>query len=283
MEILRNKSEIIDFLALEKRKGREIGLIPTMGALHEGHISLVRKAVLENDISVCSIFVNPAQFNNPEDFANYPVNPDGDIQLLGSAGCSVVFLPDSREIYDMGTNGYLTIDFGYLNTICEGRYRPGHFSGVGLIVAKLFNIIMPHRAYFGQKDLQQFAVIRKLVHDLSIPVELRRMPIIREPDGLAMSSRNQRISPADRPGAIIFHQTLMRAKRLLLEGYNTERIKKEAIDQFNGDQVYRLEYLELVNADNFELVENYEGQPNLAFCIAGYCRNIRLIDNLLIN
>ena len=283
MIILRKKSEIIDFLGLEKRKGREIGLVPTMGALHEGHISLVRTAARENDVTVCSIFINPTQFNNPEDFKNYPVNIGGDTNLLESSGCNAVFMPDRDEMYESNSNETLTIDFGYLNTVCEGRYRPGHFNGVGLIVAKLFNIIMPDRAYFGQKDLQQFAVIRKLVSDLSYPVKLIRMPIIRETDGLAMSSRNLRIKPGDREGAVIFNKTLKQARELLLGGSLIDEIKDIANNSFKKNPVYRLEYLELVDADSFKLIDTYKRQPNLAFCIAGYCRDIRLIDNLLIN
>jgi pantoate--beta-alanine ligase len=283
MIIHRKKSEIINFLAQEKRKGREIGLVPTMGALHEGHLSLVRASVAENDLTVCSVFVNPAQFNNPEDFMNYPVNTEGDIRLLETSGCNLVFIPDRNEIYDSEVNEHLTISFGYLETVCEGKYRPGHFKGVGLIVAKLFNIIRPGKAYFGQKDLQQFAVIRKLVSDLSYPIDLRRIPIVREPDGLAMSSRNLRISPEDRPGAVIFSAALKEARKLLMDGVSPEEIKKTVNKLFENNVAFKIEYLELVNADSFEQINTFKEGTNLAFCIAGYCRNIRLIDNLLIN
>jgi pantoate--beta-alanine ligase len=253
-----------------------------MGAIHNGHLSLLRHAILETDISVCSIFVNPAQFNNREDYINYPARITEDLQLLESTGCDCVFVPDEQEIYGGDHANSLQLYFGHLETVCEGKFRNGHFKGVGLIVAKLFNIISPDVVYFGQKDLQQVAVINKLISDLSFNILLRRVPTVREPDGLALSSRNLRIAPEDRPGAVKFYQTLLMAKELLIQGTPVQKIRQDAEKFFDNDPVNRLEYLELVDFENFSEIGEYKGQHTVAFCISGYTRNIRLIDNILI-
>ncbi len=283
MIICRKKSEIIQFLREEKRKGKRIGFVPTMGALHDGHMSLIRASREENDISVCSIYVNPSQFNNSEDYAKYPVRLEEDVERLKSGNCDALFTPENDEMYPENYSANISFDFGYLETVGEGKYRPGHFKGVGLIVSKLFNIIQPDKAYFGQKDLQQFAIIRKLVQDLSYPIQLRRMPILREADGLALSSRNLRISPDNRKQATLFYKALIKARELLTGGSDLGTIKEFIGNLFPADSVLQLEYFELFNADTFELIAEYRNQPNLAFCIAGYCGKVRLIDNLLIN
>ena len=283
MLVWTKKTELLKSLSIEKKAGNSIGFVPTMGALHEGHLSLIRQSILENNITVCSIFVNPTQFNNQEDLVNYPVRADEDLKLLDSAGCQYVFVPGYREMYDYDLNEGLSINFGSLETLYEGKYRPGHFKGVGLIVTKLFAIIQPDRAYFGQKDLQQFAVVGKLVHELSFTIELRRVPTVREPDGLAMSSRNQRILPGHRPGAVIFYQSLLEARSLLKSGMPMEKIKQVIASYFTDDSTYKIEYLELVERDDFRQVSQYTGQSNLALCIAGYAGKIRLIDNIFIN
>jgi pantoate--beta-alanine ligase len=283
MLIYKLKKEITSFLQSEKNKGRSVGFVPTMGALHEGHLSLIRASLQETDITVCSIFVNPAQFNVIEDFTNYPRKTELDLKLLETEGCHCVFMPENEEMYEPGPGDTLKMNFGIIENVCEGKYRPGHFNGVGLIVAKLFNIIQPDRVYFGQKDLQQIAVINKLIKDLSYKLTLRRIPTLREADGLAMSSRNLRIASVDRGGAVIFYNALIKAKISLLNGIPVEEIKKDILKQFENDRVYSLEYLELVEYEHFEVINEYKGQDSLAFCIAGYARNIRLIDNILIN
>ncbi|HLF34602.1 MAG TPA: pantoate--beta-alanine ligase, partial [Cyclobacteriaceae bacterium] len=186
------------------------------------------------------------------------------------------------EIYGGDHTNCLQLYFGHLETVCEGKFRNGHFKGVGLIVAKLFNIISPDVVYFGQKDLQQVAVINKLIKDLSFNILLRRVPTVREPDGLALSSRNLRIASEDRPGAVKFYRALLTAKDLLIQGATVRKIRQEAEKLFENDPVNRLEYLELVDFESFAEIGEYKGQPSLAFCIAGYTRNIRLIDNILI-
>ena len=283
MIIFKKKGELTRFLAGEKRKKAHVGLVATMGALHEGHMALIRSSRSENDLTICSIFVNPAQFNNSEDYSNYPVKTGEDLKLLESAGCDVVFLPDYREMYENDPGTHLSFNFGKIETVCEGKFRPGHFNGVGLIVSKLFNTISPDRAYFGQKDLQQVALIRKLIADLCYPVDLRIIPTVRESDGLALSSRNLRISAPDRPKAAILYNSLLKAKKLLREGSSVDTIKKIIGNLFENEPIFRLEYLELVHAESFEVMQVFDKQSYLAFCIAAWCRNIRLIDNILIN
>ena len=282
MIVFKKKIEITAFLSAEKGKGQQIGFVPTMGALHEGHIALIRTSRTENNITVCSIFINPTQFNNPEDYSRYPVKINSDLTMLESTGCGVVFIPDNKEMYENYSDDLISFNLGYLETICEGKYRPGHFKGVSLIVTKLFNIISPDKAYFGQKDLQQFAVIKKLVKDLSYNIKLRRVPTVREPDGLAMSSRNLLLSAEDRPGANILFNSLVKARKLLLDGSSVDTIKKIIRNQMQNEPASNLEYFELVDAESFAIIQNYEGQPNLAFCMAAYYRNIRLIDNIFI-
>ncbi len=283
MIIFKKKSEITQFLWEEKGKGKRIGFVPTMGALHQGHLSLINASKKENDLTVCSIYVNPTQFNNPADYEKYPVQLNQDMDMLTSGDCDVLFIPDNVEMYPDKISSITSFDFGYLETIGEGKFRPGHFKGVGIIVSKLFNIIQPDQAYFGQKDLQQFAVVSKLVKDLSYSIKLRRMPILREPDGLALSSRNLRILPEERKQATIFYESLRNAQKLLITGLSIDRIKESVENLFKLNSACSLEYFELLEADTFEIISDYRQRSNLAYCIAGYCGKIRLIDNLFIN
>ncbi|ADB40442.1 pantoate--beta-alanine ligase [Spirosoma linguale] len=258
---------------------RTIGLVPTMGALHEGHLTLVDTARRENDVVVSSIFVNPVQFNNADDLARYPRTLEEDCQKLESAGCDVVFAPSVAEIYPESPT--LKINFGELETVMEGAFRPGHFNGVGIVVAKLFNIIQPDRAYFGQKDLQQVAVIRQLVRDLSIPVELVRCPTVREADGLAMSSRNRNLSPYEREQATALFKALTLARELLADGHSPSQAKAAVTGFFTGNPHFRLEYVEIVNADTLQLANEVLAPGQTAICLAAHLGNVRLIDNLV--
>jgi pantoate--beta-alanine ligase len=283
MLIARKKAESAGIISGEKRKGRNIGLVPTMGAIHEGHLALIGASMNECDYTVCSIFINPAQFDNREDFIKYPVRTDEDLDMLQSAGCHAVFMPDVSELYEENFTNSLSINFGGLESVCEGKFRRGHFNGVGLVVAKLFHILQPDTAYFGQKDLQQVAVINKLVRDLSFNIRIRRIPTIRESDGLAMSSRNLRIPASDRPRASIFYNSLKKSRELLLDNVPVDVIRQKISDDFDSDPVHKLEYLELVETETFRIVDHYSARDHLAFCIAGYSGIIRLIDNILIN
>ncbi len=261
------------------RSEQTIGLVPTMGALHEGHITLIETARRENDVVVSSIFVNPAQFNNPDDLARYPRTLEEDCQKLEAAGCNVVFAPSVSEMYPEPPT--LRLNFGELETIMEGAFRPGHFNGVGIVVAKLFNIVQANRAYFGQKDLQQVAVIRRLIRDLSFPVELIRCPIIREADGLAMSSRNRNLSPDERAQAVALFEALTLAHELITEGHSSTQAKAAVTGFFASNPNFRLEYVEVVNADTLQLANEVLAPGRTAICLAAHLGKVRLIDNLI--
>ncbi|QIP16183.1 pantoate--beta-alanine ligase [Spirosoma aureum] len=261
------------------RSSHKIGLVPTMGALHEGHIRLVENAKHENGLVVSTIFVNPVQFTNADDLARYPRTLETDTQKLEAAGCDIVFTPSVDEIYPESPT--MRLNFGDLETLMEGAFRPGHFNGVGIIVGKLFNIIQPDRAYFGQKDLQQVAVVRRLIHDLSFPIELIRCPTIREADGLAMSSRNRNLSSDEREQAPALFQALTLAHDLLTEGQSPAQAKAAVTGFFSGNPNFRLEYVEVVNADTMQPVGEVLAPGQTAICLAAHLGRVRLIDNLV--
>lgn len=279
MEIFSQIGPLRAFLEQKKMLGKSVGFVPTMGALHEGHLTLIRESKQENPVTICSIYVNPAQFNNPEDLERYPRTLDKDIEMLKSTGCDALFCPDNDEIYP--EKPVITFDFGHLEQILEGKFRPGHFSGVAKVVSKLLNIVQPSRSYFGQKDFQQFKIVECLVRELMFNTELRCIPILREADGLAMSSRNMRLNDAERKNAIVFYNTLQMAKQRLAEGLSMTQIKKEAKAYCEDKPGIRLEYLELADAANFVAMENVTG--NAVLLIAGYVGEVRLIDNVLVN
>jgi len=261
------------------RLHQTIALVPTMGALHSGHMALVEAARQTADVVVCSIFVNPVQFNNPDDLARYPRTIDADCALLEQAGCHVVFAPSASEMYPEPPA--LTLNFGELETVMEGAMRPGHFNGVGIVVAKLFNIVQPHQAYFGQKDLQQVAVVRRLVRDLSFSVNLIRFPTVREADGLALSSRNRNLTPAERQQAPALHEALAMARNLLRDGQSVTQAKAAVTAFFAERPAFRLEYVELANADTLQPVADVLAPGQTAICAAAHLGHVRLIDNLV--
>ncbi|WP_080241419.1 pantoate--beta-alanine ligase [Spirosoma rigui] len=258
---------------------RSIGLVPTMGALHEGHMTLIQSAKAAGDLVVASIFVNPVQFNNPDDLARYPRTLDDDCRLLEAAGCDVVFAPSVTEMYPEPPT--MRLNFGELETVMEGAFRPGHFNGVGIVVAKLFNIVQPHRAYFGQKDLQQVAVIRQLIRDLSFPVELVRSPTVRETDGLAMSSRNRNLTAEERVLAPALYEALTLAHDLLSEGQSTAQAKAAVTGFFSNNPNFRLEYVEIANADTLQPAGEVLAPGQTAICLAVHLGTVRLIDNVV--
>lgn len=256
---------------------RKIGFVPTMGALHAGHLSLINTAKAENDITICSIYVNPAQFNNPNDLAAYPVHLEKDTELLMAAGCDVLFCPAHSEMYPHQNN--IRFDFGTLDKVLEGEFRPGHFSGVALVVSKLFNIVAPDRAYFGQKDFQQLKIVEKLVSDLNFNLSVRSVPIVREADGLAMSSRNARLTREQRSIATVFYESLKLAQQKIKQGEPMPEIVT-AIRAFCESKTgVMLEYLTLAD-HNLSLIPS----PTLGsvLLIAGYIGEVRLIDNLIV-
>jgi pantoate--beta-alanine ligase len=278
MQLLNTIEEAGVYSFLRQKEGQTIGLVPTMGALHQGHLSLVEASKKNNPITIASIFVNPIQFNNPADLEKYPRTLERDLEMLEKAGCSAVFIPNEKDMYV--EKPVVKMSFGALETVMEGAFRPGHFSGVGVVVSKLFNIIKPNNAYFGQKDLQQFLVIQQLVNDLSYQIKLHCCPILREADGLAMSSRNVRLSEINRPVAGKIHEALILAeKSLFLEGIEKTKIKvAEFLSKYPALQ---LEYFEIADGTALMPIKDLNKTQNVALCIAVVMDGVRLIDNLI--
>lgn len=279
MEIVKTRSEVSDFFNSPENIGRSTGFVPTMGALHEGHVSLVRRARDENDLVSASIFVNPIQFNNPEDLRKYPKTIGNDIVMLRDAGCDLLFMPDVTEMYPEPPKE--KYDFGYLEKIMEGEFRPGHFNGVAVVVNRLFDILKPSKAYFGEKDLQQLRIIQQLVLQNRINTVIVPCPIVREPDGLAMSSRNLRIPAEQRKKAPLIYNTLIEAKRRSDLNYQPEEIVAFVNTQFNHDPDFRLEYFSIVDFETLQLLDSWTNGIIAIGCIAVYLGDIRLIDNMI--
>ena len=280
MKTFHTHAEIRRFLQKKRCHGSKIGFIPTMGALHEGHLSLVRQSKSNNDLAVVSIFVNPAQFNNPEDLEKYPRHPEKDLNMLASTGCDAVFIPSVKEMYSKQVS--VNISPGSLETELEGRFRPGHFAGVSLVMCKLFNLIQPDHTYFGQKDLQQFFVIKTLAEQLSFPTQLHLAPIVREAHGLAMSSRNERLSPADRTHAGLIYKALTEARTTLLESGDIQAAKAKVLERFKASDRLRLEYFEVISTHDFSPIKTITEKATTALCLAAEIGRVRLIDNLFL-
>lgn len=260
------------------KSNKTIGLVPTMGALHEGHLDLVRQAKSDTDIVVVSIFVNPTQFNNQEDFDNYPITIKEDLAKLEQEAADFVFIPKTETIYP--EKPLLSINFGELETVLEGAFRPGHFNGVGLIVSKLFNYIKPHAAFFGQKDLQQTSIIKRLICDLSFDIKLVIVPTRREEDGLAMSSRNVHLSAEERSQSLILFNSLTKAKEELLAGKSWFEVQNQIKRDFAETSLARLEYFELIHPEVFTSYSEFDIGQKSSICVAAYVGKTRLIDNL---
>lgn len=260
---------------------KTIGFVPTMGALHEGHLQLVRASKSSCDLTIVSIFVNPSQFNNSADFDAYPTTLASDLEKLRQENVDVVYTPSVEEIYPESPE--LRFSFGALETKLEGAFRPGHFNGVGLVVSKLFNIIRPQVAFFGQKDLQQVAIIKRLVKDLSFPIDLVIVPTMREEDGLAMSSRNLRLSPMHRVPSLILINSLNKAKKELIAGKGWFTTQQKIVFDFEKSQLAKLEYFELIDPASFEVQTEFNPSVLVSICVAAYLGEIRLIDNISIN
>lgn len=255
-----------------------VGLVPTMGYLHEGHLSLVRRSVADNDATVVSVFVNPTQFGPHEDFERYPRDETRDLELLSEAGVDIAFMPSVDEMYPPGFNQWVEVDGPVVDRL-EGAHRPGHFRGVTTIVARLFRVIEPDRAYFGQKDAQQLRVIRHMVRDLALPVEVVAMPIVREPDGLAMSSRNVYLSPEDRQAALVLFRSLRHAEALVAAGEtDARRIRGEVEQMIRGRPHVELDYVSVADDETLEELETLD-RPALLL-LAARVGKTRLIDNV---
>ena len=277
MKIVKGINELKGYLVDSKRDGKRVGLVPTMGALHKGHLSLGERCVRENDICVVSVFVNPTQFNDKHDLETYPRTLEADCALLESAGCDFVFAPSVEEMYPEPDTR--TFDFGTVMQVMEGAKRPGHFNGVAQVVSKLFYIVEPDNAYFGEKDFQQIAVIRAMVKQLQIPVQINACPIVREADGLALSSRNTRLTPALRQKAPLIARTLQESKALAATK-SVREVIDYVVNTLNADPDLEVEYYEIVDGDSLVSIQDWKDTSYAVGCVTVYCGEVRLIDNI---
>ena len=281
MKLISFKSQLEAEIAEIKYAGKTIGFVPTMGALHDGHLALVSRAVAENDVCVVSVFVNPTQFNNVTDLEKYPRNLNRDAALLESVGCKVVFAPTPEEIYSENEiNSRFEFDFGGLDKVMEGKFRPGHFNGVVQIVSKLFSIVQPDKAYFGEKDFQQLAIIHHMVNTLNFEVEIVDCPIIREPSGLAMSSRNERLTAEQRKKATEISKVLFESRNFV-PNFTPATLTNWVIAKINEIEGLEVEYYEIVNSNTLQTLQSWD-EPSVG-CIAVFCGEVRLIDNIRYN
>lgn len=277
MKIIHTIKDLQTELSELKAQGEKVGLVPTMGALHAGHASLVKRSVNENDVTVVSVFVNPTQFNDKNDLVKYPRTLDADCKLLESCGVTFVFAPSVEEIYPEPD----TRRFSYapLDTVMEGAFRPGHFNGVCQIVSKLFDIVKPHCAYFGEKDFQQLAIIREMVRQMKFDLEIVGCLIVREEDGLALSSRNARLSAEERENALNISQTLFKS-RTFATTHSVSETQKMVEDAIAAAPGLRLEYFEIVDGNTLQKVGDWNDTSYVVGCITVFCGEVRLIDNI---
>jgi len=280
MEQFTKISEIRKALETVRRQGKTIGFVPTMGYLHEGHLSLVRESLRKTDYTVVSIFVNPTQFGPAEDFNRYPRDLSRDAQVLKKEGVDILFIPDTQEMYPEGYKTFVEVK-DLQNLLC-GKSRPGHFRGVCTVVLKLFNIIQPNVAFFGQKDAQQAVIIKKMIRDLNLDISIEVLPIIREHDGLALSSRNSYLSPEQRKAALVLYKSLKEAEKMIAEG---ERSAGNIIERMckiiNSEPRANIDYVEIVDLENLNPVVEIENEALIALAV--FIGNVRLIDNIIVN
>lgn len=284
MKVLTTKAELRHWRQEQINSHAVVGFVPTMGALHAGHISLVQQALQHTDIVVASIFVNPTQFNAAADLDAYPRMPEADVQMLEAAGCHALFMPSAPEVYGPADNArsQITIQFPGLDDVLEGTHRPGHFSGVAQVVSKLFHMVQPHKAYFGQKDFQQLAIIQQLVKGLDFNVEVVPAPTLRETDGLAMSSRNLRLSDAERAIAPQIYQALLQVQAHLGTESPTHACT-HAAEKWLAAPAFKLEYLQVVHPYTLADLDSWTEGDAAVVVIACWLGQVRLIDNLRIN
>jgi len=280
MKILTTVSELQREISRQKESGKRVGFVPTMGALHEGHLQLVKRCTAENDVAVASIFVNPTQFNDKNDLLKYPRTFEADRDLLEGVGCNILFFPSENEMYPQPDTRQF--DFGTLSSVMEGACRPGHFNGVAQIVSKLFDAVLPNKAYFGEKDFQQLAIIREMTRQLKYDIEIIPCPIVREADGLAMSSRNRRLNPEQRKNAVEISQTLFKSATFVAEKSvgEVENYVKERLSRVPGMVV---EYFQIVDSFTLQPISDWSESREPVGCVAVFCGEVRLIDNILYN
>lgn len=277
MNIYKSIEDLQAFVEAERAKGLRIAFVPTMGALHAGHLSLVRRALTECDRCIVSVFVNPTQFNDPRDLETYPRTLEADSELLASVGASALFAPEVSTIYP--EEDTRTFEVGAVAEVMEGRYRPGHFNGVMQVVSRLFDIVRPDCAYFGEKDFQQIAVIRAMVQLIGSPVEIIACPIVREADGLALSSRNVRLSTEERREAPQIYRILSESRSWAKE-MSPQQVIERVTEQINAVPHLRVEYFEIVDTNSLQPIASWSDSPAPHGCITVYCGEVRLIDNI---
>lgn len=278
MLVIKEITELQKLIEQKRKARKTIGFVPTMGALHPGHISLVESAGQQTDYVVVSIFVNPTQFNDKKDLINYPRTLDQDLDLLNNTSCQLVFAPEVKTMYpEQDTRQF---NFGMLERVMEGQFRPGHFNGVAQVVSKLFVMVKPDKAFFGLKDFQQLVIIKALVKQLNLPVEIVACPTMREKDGLAMSSRNQRLNSEQRNNATHIYQTLSVARNKAGE-MSVKDLKKWVVDTIDQNRFLETEYFEITDDENLKPISSWESPLNKVGCIAVHCGEVRLIDNIV--
>ena len=281
MRILKTINELISLINELKANNKTIGFVPTMGALHEGHLTLVRQCVAENEVCIVSVFVNPTQFNNKADLEKYPRNVEKDAQLLEKAGCAYVFAPSADEMYSADElENTFEFDFGGMDRLMEGKFRPGHFNGVVQVVSKLFKLVQPDKAYFGKKDFQQLAIIHRMVRLMHFQVEIIDCPIVREASGLAMSSRNERLSAAERDTAANIYRILKESLNLT-DTMSPGELTQWVTDEVNNAGGLSVEYFDIADSETLITIDRW--QPESIGCIAVFCGEVRLIDNIEYN
>ena len=280
MIICKTRDEISAAVAELRRQNKTLGFVPTMGALHNGHLSLVKKSMSENDCTAVSIFVNPTQFNNKHDLQTYPRTVDADVKLLEETGADIAFVPSVETMYPEGLDNVTeSYDFGFIGQVMEGAARPGHFNGVGIVVHRLFDLVKPDRAYFGMKDFQQIAIIREMVRQCNINIEIIPCPIVREDDGLALSSRNTRLNEEQRRQAVQISQTLFKAVGLVGEK-SVDEVKEFVVSTVNSVPLLDVEYFEIVDGDSLQTISSWDEAEWVVGCITVNVGDVRLIDNI---
>lgn len=280
MIVYKDRTKLSGYLKQARNQGFSIGFVPTMGALHQGHLALVEFSKKNTGLTLCSIFVNPTQFNDPSDFKKYPVTIENDLKLLYEAGTDLVFLPDVEEIYPAGLNQTSAYSLGHLETILEGKYRPGHFQGVCQVVHRLLEIVSPDKMFMGQKDYQQCMVVDHLIKSYKIPTQLVTSKTVREVSGLAMSSRNMRLSETERKKAAELYRTLQILEQQVKPG-SLKNILREARNRLS-DSGFRVDYLEICDAGELTILESWDGKSSIVALVAAFLGEVRLIDNLIL-
>lgn len=282
MLIFKTAKSIRDYISGLKAQGKRIGFAPTMGALHEGHVSLLRRTRAENDVCVTSIFVNPAQFNDKKDLERYPRTFESDLEKLTACGCHILFYPQVDEVYPAGLDVSVNINFGYLLQTMEAVFRKGHFEGVARVVKRLLDIVQPHTLYMGQKDYQQYLIVKKMIETLAMNVRVVMCPTVREPDGLAMSSRNVLLNKQERQAAAIISQTLFAAKEKM-HSLPLAELKRQSLETLNSHPLLKAEYFEIADAETLQPLKPKGDKGKIVICTAVKAGVIRLIDNILID